>query len=161
MTLFSSNLNLKKDLKKIRAYSIAVEKKLAKTPSEEKKIDNFTEEELLDFSKILNLADYVLTKHSQKKDFHEILKEFVGMINESIEAMIPLDDGIDEMVYSAEDGLTRIKEIQDNVSENYSFGQKQKNQSQRIIDGSKNLTNSSIRVYTQGYQPKPQGEPER
>ncbi len=152
-------MHLKRDLKKIRNFSVAVEKKLAKT-SEEKKIEDLTEEELQDFSKILNLADYVLTKHSQKKDFHEILKEFVGMINESIEAMIPLDDGIDEMVYSAEDGLTRIKEIQDNVSSSYSFGQKPKSQSQTFSDGSKNLTNSSIPAYTQGYQPKSQGEPE-
>ncbi len=152
-------MHLKRDLKKIRNFSVAVEKKLAKT-SEEKKIEDLTEEELQDFSKILNLADYVLTKHSQKKDFHDILKEFVGMINESIEAMIPLDDGIDEMVYSAEDGLTRIKEIQDNVSSSYSFGQKSKPQSQTISDGSKNLTNSSIPAYTQGYQPKSQGEPE-
>ncbi len=154
MTLFSPNGNLKKDLKKINVFSKIVEKKLSKLSPEEQRLENLTEEELQDFSKVLSIADYILTKHSQKKEIHELLKEFVGMINESIEAMMPLDDGIDEMVYSAEDGISRIKEIQNNVSDNYSIGQIARRQSQESEYGSKNLTKSSIPAYTHEYQPK-------
>jgi len=119
------------------------------------KIEKLTPTELQDLHEVLRIADFILTKHEMNKDFHSLLKEFVGIINNSTNSVESLDDEISELVISAESTITRIKSLQGKVSDDYDF---EANQKEVKIEGiaskssGNNLTNSSIGVYTHGYQ---------
>ncbi len=119
------------------------------------KIEKLTPTELQDLHEILRIADFILTKHEMNKDFHSILKEFVGIINNSANSVESLDDEISELVISAESTISRIKSLQGKVSDDFDFEANQKevkNQEIASKSSGNNLTNSSIGVYTQGYQ---------
>ena len=158
MTILKPNQNSSKDLGKIKKLSEIVEKKLSKLDKkDEEKIDSLTFEELQDLNQILQLADYVLCKYENKKEVHSVLKDFVGIITKSSNSIEELDDEINELVVSAEGTIQRIKDLQTNVSDNYSIQNKthtksadseEKNQK----NSANNLTNSSTPAYTQGYQ---------
>lgn len=119
-----------------------------------RKIEKLNTSELQDLNEILRIADFILTKHETNKDFHSILKEFVGIIDKSAASIESLDDEICELVISAESTIDRIKTLQGKVSDDFDF---ESNQKAKIVQNSSkssgnNLTNSSIGVYTQGYQ---------
>lgn len=158
MTLLKSNENSNKDLTKIKKLSEIVEKKLSKLDKkDEKKVDALTFEELQDLNQILQLADYVLCKYENKKEVHSVLKDFVGIITKSSHSIEEIDDEINELVISAEGTIQRIKDLQTNVSDNYSIQnktpQKTSNSNEDTQKNSaNNLTNSSTPAYTQGYQ---------
>ena len=119
------------------------------------KIEKLTPTELQDLHEILRIADFILTKHEMNKDFHSILKEFVGIINNSAHSVESLDDEISELVISAESTINRIKSLQGKVSDDYDLETKQKevkNVSIAAESSGNNLTNSSRAVYTQEYQ---------
>ena len=119
------------------------------------KIEKLTPTELQDLHEILRIADFILTKHEMNKDFHSILKEFVGIINNSAHSVESLDDEISELVISAESTINRIKSLQGKVSDDYDLETKQKEVKNTQIDSESsgnNLTNSSRAVYTQEYQ---------
>lgn len=125
MTLLKSNENSNKDLTKIKKLSEIVEKKLSKLDKkDEKKVDALTFEELQDLNQILQLADYVLCKYENKKEVHSVLKDFVGIITKSSHSIEEIDDEINELVISAEGTIQRIKDLQTNVSDNYSIQNK-------------------------------------
>ncbi|MFQ5572902.1 MAG: hypothetical protein ACE5EJ_01485 [Nitrosopumilaceae archaeon] len=120
-----------------------------------KKIEKLTPTELQDLHEILRIADFILTKHEMNKDFHSILKEFVGIINNSANSVETLDDEISELVISAESTITRIKTLQGKVSNDFDFEANQKEVKIAEIpseSSGNNLTNSSTGVYTQEYQ---------
>lgn len=112
---------LKKDLKKIQRLSSLVEKKLSNYDKDEKKIEKLSFEELKDFNKLLQIADFILTKYEDKKQVYNLIKDFVDMIGASTTSMDILDDKISELVVSAQSTVSRIKTIQSDVSENYSL----------------------------------------
>ena len=119
------------------------------------KIEKLNPTELQDLHEILRIADYILTKHETNKDFHSILKEFVGIINKSAASIESLDDEMSEMVISAESTISHIKTLQGKVSDDFDLESKQKTTKLEKIaseSSGNNLTNSSIGVYTQGYQ---------
>jgi len=119
------------------------------------KIEKLTTAELQDLHEILRIADFILTKHEMNKDFHSILKEFVGIINNSANSVEILDDEISELVITSESTITRIKTLQGKVSDDFDFEANQKEiKIEEITSESSgnNLTNSSTGVYTQGYQ---------
>ena len=75
------------------------------------------------------------------------------MINNSMESMDLLNDKIIEMVVSAESAISRIKNLQGDVSENYSListnREKVENESKIVPKTStNNLTKSVTPVYT-------------
>ena len=113
--------NLKKDLKKIEKFSSLVEKRLLTFDKDKQRIEKLSIEELQDLNELLRLADYILTKHEDKKEVYALLKDFVAMINNSSNSMDLLNDKIVELVVSAEAAISRIKNLQTDVSENYSF----------------------------------------
>ncbi len=120
-----------------------------------KKIEKLTPAELQDLHEILRIADFILTKHEMNKDFHSILKEFIGIINNSANSVEILDDEISELVISAESTITRIKTLQAKVSDDFDFEANQKEVKIEEItseSSGNNLTNSSTGVYTHGYQ---------
>ncbi len=118
MTILSPKRNFKKDLEKVRLLSSKIEKKIN---SDHPKIDRLTPEQLQDLSEILHLADYLLTKYEDKKDFHELLKEFVNMINSSARSIEDIDDDIEELVLSAEESISHIRAIQARVAAKVDF----------------------------------------
>ena len=125
--IFEENLisagarTLKKDLKKIQKFSSLVEKKLSNLDKDEKKIEKLSYEELQDFNKLLQIADFILTKYEDKKQVYSLIKDFVEMIDNSTTSMDLLDEKISELVVSAQSTVSRIKTIQSDVSENYSL----------------------------------------
>lgn len=143
-------------MEKVRKFSVIVNKKIDSfREKEHKKIEKLSDTELQDLHEILRIADYILTKHEMNKDFHSILKEFVGIINNSVTSVETLDDEISELVISAESIINRIKNIQDRVSNDFNFEAKRtEGKIEEISSKSSpiNLTKSSTGVYPQGYQ---------
>lgn len=118
-------------------------------------VENLTTDELLDLNEILRLADLILTKHEVKKEFHSLLKEFVEIINKSAYSVEALDDEINELIYSAEGTMSRLKDLQGEVSDEFDFeAEKTHANHEQIIpkNCSNNLTKDSTAVYTQEYQ---------
>lgn len=113
--------NLLKDFKKIEKFSSLVEKRLLTFDKDKQRTEKLSFEELQDLNELLRLADYILTKHEDKKEVYALLKDFVAMINNSSNSMDLLNDKIVELVVSAEAAISRIKNLQTDVSENYSF----------------------------------------
>jgi hypothetical protein len=113
--------NLIKDFKKIEKFSSLVEKRLLTFDKDKQRIEKLSFEELQDLNELLRLADYILTKHEDKKEVYALLKDFVAMINNSSNSMDLLNDKITELVVSAEAAISRIKNMQTDISENYSL----------------------------------------
>lgn len=143
-------------MEKVRKLSSIVNKKMEYyRQKNNQKIEKLTPAELQDLHEILRIADFILTKHEMNKDFHSILKEFIGIINNSANSVEILDDEISELVISAESTITRIKTLQGKVSDDFDFEANQKEVKIEEItseSSGNNLTNSSTGVYTQGYQ---------
>jgi len=113
--------NFIKDFKKIEKFSSLVEKRLLTFDKDKQRIEKLSIEELQDLNELLRLADYILTKHEDKKEVYALLKDFVAMINNSSNSMDLLNDKITELVVSAEAAISRIKNLQTDISENYSL----------------------------------------
>jgi len=143
-------------MEKVRKFSVIVNKKIDSfREKEHKKIEKLSDTELQDLHEILRIADYILTKHEMNKDFHSILKEFVGIINNSVTSVETLDDEISELVISGESIINRIKNLQGRVSNDFNFEAKQTEAKIEEISSKSspiNLTKSSTGVYPQGYQ---------
>ena len=118
---FKKQRNFLKDFKKIEKFSSLVEKRLLTFDNDKQRIEKLSFEELQDLNELLRLADYILTKHEDKKEVYVLLKDFVAMINNSSNSMDLLNDKIVELVVSAEAAISRIKNLQTDISENYSF----------------------------------------
>ena len=167
MKILNSNKNIQNDLKKVKKISLLVEKRLSKiNKNDMEKIDSFTLEELQDLNKILGLTDYILCKYEHKKEVHSLMKDFVGMITKSTPSLEELDDEIYELIISAENAIKRIKEIQNNVSNNFVIDRENQQNEENLITnpekiGSNNFTTTSIPVYPQEYQQKPRVETEQ
>ncbi len=125
--MFEGNLisprarTLKKDLKKIQKFSSLIETKLLNFDKDEQKIDKLSFEELQDLNKLLQIADFILTKYEDKKQVYNLIKDFVDMIGNSSNSMDLLDDKITELVVSAQSTISGIKTLQSGVSENFSL----------------------------------------
>ena len=146
---------MKKELEKVHKISSLVEKQLANyKEKDQKKIQKLSIDELQDLQEILKITDLILTKHETNRDFHLMLKEFVGIINNSAYSIETLDDEICELVLSAEGTIGKIKNLQGKVSKDYDFEHKKTENSPQIAPktSANNLTNSSTRVYTHEYQ---------
>lgn len=148
------NRNFTKDLKKVRTFSSLAEKKLAQfDKKDENKIKNLTFEQLQDLQQLTSAADFILLKYEDNKEVYPLLKDFVDMIHNSSESMDLLNDKIIEMLMSAESAISRIKNIKDDVSENFSLlspsKMNDKNEPKTVPKTSTNfLTKSATAVYT-------------
>ena len=163
MTIFRNNGKFQRDITKISNFSSIVEKQLSNIQkSDEDKVSKLTFEELQDFNKILQIANYLLCKYEDKKEIHSLLKDFMKMINSSTNSLDVLNDQIDELVISADNAINRIKELQANVSANFTVDSIPEKKLTKITSetGGINLTKSTTPVYTQEYQVKSQVETE-
>ena len=116
MTIFKSP-RIGKDLNFIKDLSDRIDKKLSQ--SEKIPIENMTVEELKDLGKICKIANFLLTKYEDKKDVHSIMQYFVSTIQDSAQSIEKIDDEVSELIISAEDSISKIKEVHTNISEKY------------------------------------------
>ena len=151
-----SGKNFQKKTQKIKKLSKLVESRILKIEqNDEQKIEKLSFEELQDFNQILCLADYVLCKYEAKKSTQKILKEFVEMIENSVNSMDLLDDNIAELEITAEISLEKIKQMHIKVSENFTmdsiFTSSQKLSKSEPENSTNNLTKSTTPVYPRAY----------
>ncbi len=148
------NRNFTKDLKKVRIFSFLAEKKLSQfDKKDENKIKNMTFEQLQDLQQLTSAANFILLKYENNKEVYSLLKDFVDMIHNSSESVDMLNDKIMEMIVSAESAISRIKNLQGDVSENFSlistYKMNDENEPEITTKAStNNLTKSATAVYT-------------
>ena len=148
------NRNFIKDLKKVRIFSFLAEKKLSQfDKKDENKINNMTFEQLRDLQQLTSAANFILLKYEDNKEVYSLLKDFVDMIHNSSESVDLLNDKIMEMIVSAESAISRIKNLQGDVSENFSListAKKNDENEPKITTraSTNNLTKSATAVYT-------------
>ncbi len=148
------NRNFTKDLKKVRIFSFLAEKKLSQfDKKDENKIKNMTFEQLRDLQQLTSAANFILLKYEDNKEVYSLLKDFVDMIHNSSESVDMLNDKIMEMIVSAESAISRIKNLQGDVSENFSLisTSKMNDENEPEITtkaSTNNLTKSVTAVYT-------------
>jgi len=151
--LGKKNRNFTKDLKKVRIFSFLTEKKLSQFDKKnEHKIENMTFEQLQDLQQLTSAANFILLKYEDNKEIYSLLKDFVDMIHNSSESVDLLNDKIIEMLVSAESAISRIKNLQGDVSENFSLISTSKmndeNEPKIMTKAStNNLTKSATAVY--------------
>ena len=125
MTILNSKQNFSKDIERIRSLSSKINKKLSEAkPSDDDKLDKLTLEELQDLNKIVGIADFVLCKYADKKEIRSILKYFVSIISDAAQSLEHLDDEISELIISAEDSISKVKDMNSHISEKSDFKQK-------------------------------------
>lgn len=148
------NRNFTKDLKKVRIFSFLAEKKLSQfDKKDENKIKNMTFEQLQDLQQLTSAANFILLKYEDNKEVYSLLKDFVDMIHNSSESVDLLNDKIMEMIVSAESAISRIKNLQGDVSENFSLISTSKTNDENepkitTRASTNNLTKSATAVYT-------------
>lgn len=146
--------NFVKDLKKVSKFSSLVEERFSQFEKNDKnKIKNLTFEQLQDLHQLTSMANFILIKYEDNQEVYSLLKDFVDMINNSIGSMDILNDKISEMVVSADSAISRIKNIQGDVSENFSLisTNKEKDENEPKIvpkSSTNNLTKSATAIYT-------------
>ena len=155
--------NITTNLKKLRRFSSLVEAKMSKMNDDENKVEKLSFEQLQDMNQLLQIADYILCKYEDKKEVHSLLKEFVEMINTSTISTDLLNDDINELIVSAESTISHIKNVQNDVSENFAFSGKKSVSKDDVSENvpktsTINLTKSTIPVYTQEYLQKSEME---
>ena len=112
----TKKLRGKADLDEIRNFSRLVNKRLEElNRKNELKINQLNTDELNDFSKLLQIADYILCLHEEKKDLHSILKKFVDIINDSIDSIEVVDDKTNELIIEADSTINKLKNHQNNM----------------------------------------------
>ena len=112
----TQKLRGKADLDEVRNFSKLVNKRLEElNKKNELKINQLNIDELNDFNKLLQIADYILCLHEEKKDLHSILKKFVDIINESIDSIEVVDDKTNELIIEADSTINKLKNHQNNM----------------------------------------------
>ena len=160
LTILNSKRDFSKDIDRIKTLSSKIDKKLSEMkPSDEEKIDKLTLEELQDLNKIVGIADFMLCKYADKKEMHSILKNFVSIISETAKPLDDLDDEISELIISAEDSISKVKDMHTHISEKSDFKKKYHDGPEYSEHETSpiNLTNFATEVNTVEYQQNPQG----
>ncbi|RNJ78987.1 MAG: hypothetical protein D9C04_06175 [Nitrosopumilus sp. B06] len=159
MLIFPEHIQLNKpglrglgELNRIRAVSSKIEARMASLrPSDEARINNLTYEELQDLSKIVGIADFMVCKYAESKDMHHILKEFAGIISDTAGSLDSIDDDISELILSAEDSISVVKDMHSTIHEKSDICHRPTGNSPI------NLTNSITQINPSKYQQNPQG----
>ena len=160
MTILNPKRDFTKDIVRIKTLSSKIDKKLSEIkPSDEDKIDKLSLEELQDLNKIVGIADFMLCKYEDKKEMRSILKNFVSIISETAKPLDDLDDEISELIISAEDSISKVKDMHAHISDKSDFKKKYHDgpEYSEHETSSINLTNITTEVNTAKYQQNSQG----
>ena len=100
------------NLEKIQDKKSIIEKKIGQNQSSFK---NLEPEELYDYQKIIQICEFILTKHENKKSLHENLKKLVNVLDSTMMSLESLDDEINELRLSADLSIRRLKDFKSNL----------------------------------------------
>jgi len=100
------------NLEKIQHMKSIIEKKIGQNQSSFK---NLEPEELYDYQKIMQICEFILTKHENKKSLHENLKKLVNVLDSTMMSLESLDDEINELRLSADLSIRRLKDFKSNL----------------------------------------------
>ena len=100
------------NLEKIQHMKSIIEKKIGQNQSSFK---NLEPEELYDYQKIMQICEFILTKHENKKSLHENLKKLVNVLDSTMMSLESLDDEINELRLSADLSISRLKDFKSNL----------------------------------------------
>ena len=153
--MLNQKRDFSKDVERIKSISSIIDKKLSEVKSsEDSKIDKLTLEELQDLDKIVGIANFMMCKYADKKEMRSILKHFTSIIGETASSLEDLDDEVSELIISAEDSISKVKDMHTHISDKSDF-------KKRYLDGPDydenetsaiNLTNFVTEINTVEYQ---------
>lgn len=164
-------------LDKIRSISSKIEQKIAqKSPDQDDKfIETLSVEELKDLRQVMMAAEYLLSKHQDKKELKAFLEDFIGVILHATNSVNMMREDLTDLLISAETAFRQIQTLHEEVTQHLSLDrfiqtslddyhiriQPQAVTLAKIepvkvepVTSSINLTNTTRRIYTQDYLTK-------
>ena len=149
--------NFAKDVERIKEISLKIDKKLSQVEwADDAKIDKLSLEQLQDLNKLVGIADFIMCKYADKKEMRSILKHFTLIINETASSLESIDDEVAELIVSAEDSISKVKDMHTNISGKSTIQKKYHNgpdYNEHETSGI-NLTNFVTEIHTVEYQQK-------
>lgn len=123
--MLNSIRNFSKDIGRIKTISLKIDKKISEIkPSDDYSLNDLTFEELQDLNKLVGIADFMLCKYSDKKELHTILQYFKSVISDTANSLVEIDDEVSELILSAEDSISKVKDMHTNISDKSDFKKK-------------------------------------
>ena len=103
---------MKVNLEKIQYAKSIIEKNIGQN---QLIIKNLEPEELYDYQKIMQICEFILVKHENKKALYENLKKFVNTIDSTMLSLESLDEKVSELNISADLSISRLKDFKANL----------------------------------------------
>ncbi|MCH2380872.1 MAG: hypothetical protein MK228_05090 [Nitrososphaerales archaeon] len=103
---------MKVNLEKIQYAKSIIEKNIGQN---QLIIKNLEPEELHDYQKIMQICEFILVKHENKKALYENLKKFVNTIDSTMLSLESLDEKVNELNISADLSISRLKDFKANL----------------------------------------------
>ena len=100
------------NLEKIQHMKSIIEKNIGQN---QLNIKNLEPEELYDYQKLMQICEFILVKHENKKSLHENLKKLVNILDTTMMSLESLDDEINELHISADLSISRLKNFKSNL----------------------------------------------
>ena len=64
----------------------------------------------------MQICEFILVKHENKKSLHKNLKKLIDVIDSTMLSLEFLDDEINELVISADSSIDRLKDFKTNLT---------------------------------------------
>jgi len=103
---------VKVNLEKIQYAKSIIEKNIGQN---QLIIKNLEPEELHDYQKIMQICEFILVKHENKKTLYENLKKLVNTIDSTMLSLESLDEKVNELNISADLSISRLKDFKANL----------------------------------------------
>ena len=103
---------MKVNLEKIQYAKSIIEKNIGQN---QLIIKNLEPEELHDYQKIVQICEFILVKHENKKTLYENLKKLVNTIDSTMLSLESLDEKVNELNISADLSISRLKDFKANL----------------------------------------------
>ena len=100
------------NLEKIQHMKSIIEKNIGQN---QLSIKNLEPEELYNYQKIMQICEFILVKHENKKSLHESLKKLVNVLDTTMLSLESLDDEINELRLSADSSINRLNDFKSNL----------------------------------------------
>ena len=103
---------MKVNLEKIQYAKSIIEKNIGQN---QLIIKNLEPEELHDYQKIMQICEFILVKHENKKTLYENLKKLVNTIDSTMLSLESLDEKVNELNIFADLSISRLKDFKANL----------------------------------------------
>ena len=100
------------NLEKIQQIKSIIEKNIGQN---QLSIKNLEPEELYDYQKIMQICEFILVKHENKKSLHANLKKLVNTLDSTMQSIEYLDEEINELSISADLSINMLKNFKANL----------------------------------------------